>query len=147
MACSMQVRIGDMDGVMVAYHNTARIFGFQYISLEDMDNALYGGSGRGEHVFSRCVGLMESLCDEIAMFWPEESVRLMLETLEGDNALRIFALKHDWEGAEEERPIVEMLVHVENFLDGQGPVPGKDAVNFCSSKRCQFDVHSLSCIH
>lgn len=30
---SMQVRIGDMDGIFVAYHNTARIFGFQYISL------------------------------------------------------------------------------------------------------------------
>lgn len=30
---SMQVRIGNMDGIFVAYHNTARIFGFQYISL------------------------------------------------------------------------------------------------------------------
>jgi len=30
---SMQVRIGKMDGIFVAYHNTARLFGFQYLPL------------------------------------------------------------------------------------------------------------------
>jgi hypothetical protein len=29
----MQVRIGDMDGIFLAYHNTARMFGFQYLPL------------------------------------------------------------------------------------------------------------------
>ena len=30
---TMQVRIGMMDGIFVAYHNTDRIFGFQYLPL------------------------------------------------------------------------------------------------------------------
>ncbi len=30
---SFQVRIGAMDGIFVAYHNTARIYGFQYLPL------------------------------------------------------------------------------------------------------------------
>lgn len=30
---SMQVRIGMMDGIFLAYHNTKRLFGFQYIPL------------------------------------------------------------------------------------------------------------------
>jgi hypothetical protein len=30
---SFQARIGDMDGIFVAYHNTARVFGFQYLPL------------------------------------------------------------------------------------------------------------------
>lgn len=30
---SFQVRIGGMDGIFLAYHNTSRIFGFQYVPL------------------------------------------------------------------------------------------------------------------
>lgn len=30
---SLQVRIGAMDGIFLAYHNTQRIFGFQYLPL------------------------------------------------------------------------------------------------------------------
>jgi hypothetical protein len=30
---SLQVRVGRMDGIFVAYHNIERIFGFQYIPL------------------------------------------------------------------------------------------------------------------
>ncbi|ORY86240.1 mitochondrial protein Pet127-domain-containing protein, partial [Protomyces lactucae-debilis] len=41
---SLQVRIGKMDGIFVAYHNTERIFGFQYISIDEMDECLHGSS-------------------------------------------------------------------------------------------------------
>lgn len=34
---SLQARIGKMDGIFVAYHNIARMFGFQYLPLEDLD--------------------------------------------------------------------------------------------------------------
>ena len=39
---SLQVRMGRMDGIFVAYHNTERIFGFQYVSLPELDFALHG---------------------------------------------------------------------------------------------------------
>ena len=39
---SFQVRIGNMDGVIVAYHNTARMFWLQYIPLQETDEALFG---------------------------------------------------------------------------------------------------------
>jgi len=67
-----------MDGVFVAYHNTARVFGFQYISLEEMDARLFGpdlktagapngGSAptRGARIFEKCVKLLERVTDEI----------------------------------------------------------------------------------
>ncbi len=38
---SLQVRMGNMDGIFVAYHNVERIFGFQYISLPEMDLAVH----------------------------------------------------------------------------------------------------------
>jgi hypothetical protein len=61
-----------MDGVFCAYHNTARIFGFQYIPLEDMDLALYGDPKRGEYVFNNCVAVMESVLDEVVKVYPEQ---------------------------------------------------------------------------
>lgn len=68
---SFQARIGDMDGVFVAYHNTREIFGFQYIPLEEMDQRLYGHSN-GQRVFGKCVGLLDVLFTEITKYFPEE---------------------------------------------------------------------------
>ena len=69
---SFQARIGNMDGVLVAYHNTARIFGFQYISLREMDTCLYGREESGNRVFLRCVSVMHLLYDEIAKCFPDK---------------------------------------------------------------------------
>ncbi|AET39502.1 Pet127p Ecym_4460 [Eremothecium cymbalariae DBVPG len=38
---SLQARIGNMDGIFVAYHNISNIFGFQYIPLEQMDYIIH----------------------------------------------------------------------------------------------------------
>lgn len=43
MKYGLQAKIGRMDGVIVAYHNTVEVFGFQYIPLEDMERCVYGG--------------------------------------------------------------------------------------------------------
>jgi hypothetical protein len=62
-----------MDGVLVAYHNTARMFGFQYIPVEEMDERLFGGSGkRGEQVFEKCVGMLEVAVEEASLCFPEQ---------------------------------------------------------------------------
>lgn len=61
-----------MDGVFVAYHNTERIFGFQYIPLEEMDQRLYGNKLAGPLVFEKCVQLLEVINDEITLRFPEQ---------------------------------------------------------------------------
>uniref|UniRef100_A0A060T5I7 ARAD1C12584p n=1 Tax=Blastobotrys adeninivorans TaxID=409370 RepID=A0A060T5I7_BLAAD len=38
---SFQARIGRMDGIFVAYHNIRRMFGFQYVSLDEMDSIFH----------------------------------------------------------------------------------------------------------
>lgn len=38
----MQCKIGEMEGAFVAYHNTQRIFGFEYITLEEMEQRVFG---------------------------------------------------------------------------------------------------------
>lgn len=39
-----QARIGQMDGIYVAYHNVNSFFGFQYLPLETLDEIFYGNS-------------------------------------------------------------------------------------------------------
>lgn len=53
-----------MDGVFVAYHNTERIFGFQYISLCEMDARLFGERASGNAVFEKCMLLLEVILEE-----------------------------------------------------------------------------------
>ena len=71
---SLQVRIGKMDGIFVAYHNTKRIFGFQYISVDEMDVALHGGSetdiGRREFQFS--VKMLNEALDRAVRRFPNQ---------------------------------------------------------------------------
>lgn len=38
---SLQARIGKMDGIFVAYHNISRMFGFQYLPLDEIDYILH----------------------------------------------------------------------------------------------------------
>lgn len=62
-----------MDGVIVAYHNSERIFGFQYIPLREMDARLLGPEeGLGEKVFGKCIGLLEAILPEAAACYPEQ---------------------------------------------------------------------------
>ncbi|KAJ2691768.1 hypothetical protein H4R19_006292, partial [Coemansia spiralis] len=58
---NFQVRIGNMDGIFVAYHNTARMFGFQYISRREMDEVLYGNELTGSKSFRMVLLLLGKL--------------------------------------------------------------------------------------
>jgi hypothetical protein len=124
-----------MDGVFVAYHNTARIFGFQYVSLAEMDTCLFGGPGRGGPVFERCVALMEAVCDQVAAVYPEQSVRLMVETREGSDEMYVWALPHAFEGEQRFSPITEFVVRAKSFLDNV-PTPSSTAVGRCLEQSC-----------
>lgn len=71
---SLQVRMGRMDGIFVAYHNIARIFGFQYISLEEMDYALHGQTDRtlGDQEFLISLTLLNKIFDRATEKFPEQ---------------------------------------------------------------------------
>ena len=75
-----QARIGNMDGILVAHHNTATIFGFRYIPLSEMDACLFGGECRGEAVFEKCVSLLEEILMEVIGAFPSQ-VRIKRWTL------------------------------------------------------------------
>lgn len=131
---SFQVRIGNMDGVMVAYHNTARMFGFQYIPLEEMDEALFGCSSKvGDRVFQMCIKAMECIIPEVTACFPEQSIKCTFEKEEWGHTLNIWVEPLKWEGAEEDRPVRQLQVEVSSFL-GNKAVSGSRAVEEVGSK-------------
>jgi hypothetical protein len=70
---SLQARMGRMDGIFIAYHNIERIFGFQYLSLSDMDQVLHGQTDTtlGDREFKLSIGLMEELLKRATEKFPE----------------------------------------------------------------------------
>lgn len=78
---SLQVRMGRMDGIFVAYHNIERIFGFQYLSLPEMDAVLHGQHDTclGDQEFRLSVGLVDEVLSRATKQFPETSIRLHFE--------------------------------------------------------------------
>ncbi|KDR82737.1 hypothetical protein GALMADRAFT_845001 [Galerina marginata CBS 339.88] len=116
---TFQVRIGNMDGVMVAYHNTDRIFGFQYISRDEMDERLFGSTpGIGDKIFNHSIKLLEAILEEAAKCYPEQSVICGFETRLPGKVLDVFVQPADWTGDEDQRPIMKLAVTLDHELNG-----------------------------
>ncbi|CRG88828.1 mRNA degradation protein pet127, mitochondrial [Talaromyces islandicus] len=82
---SLQVRVGRMDGIFVAFHNIERIFGFQYIPLSEMDQALHGQTDQslGDREFQMSLKLWNMILNKATARFPKQSLRLHFETREG----------------------------------------------------------------
>ncbi|KAL3457826.1 mitochondrial protein Pet127-domain-containing protein [Aspergillus heterothallicus] len=79
---SLQVRIGRMDGIFVAFHNIAQIFGFQYVCLPEMDQALHGqwNTALGDQEFRLSIQLWNKVLDKATAKYPNRSLRFHFET-------------------------------------------------------------------
>ncbi|CCM03501.1 uncharacterized protein FIBRA_05635 [Fibroporia radiculosa] len=130
---SFQARIGHMDGIFVAYHNTAEIFGFQYIPLEEMDQRLFGHAA-GTRVFNKCIGLLEAIHAEIVSYFPEQDVNCTWETV-GGQLMHVWIEPAQWSA--EEKPIVQLNIELTHYLNNE-EVSGRVAVG---SKDSNWLVH------
>ncbi|KAK3359800.1 mitochondrial mRNA processing protein [Lasiosphaeria hispida] len=83
---SLQVRMGRMDGIFVAFHNTERIFGFQYVPLAEMDLALHGTTNSciGNQEFKASLFILNEVLDKATKKFPHQSLRLFFETRPSD---------------------------------------------------------------
>ena len=65
MKYSLQCKIGQMDGAFVAYHNTQKIFGFEYITLSEMEERIFGNKEFANLSFNYSMALLERILDHI----------------------------------------------------------------------------------
>ncbi|KAG2216065.1 hypothetical protein INT45_010634, partial [Circinella minor] len=82
---SFQVRIGHMDGIFVAYHNTRKIFGFQYISREEMDVRLFGSSHMANESFRNVLVMFQNILDKATEKYPNKSLKISFDAASGSS--------------------------------------------------------------
>ncbi|KXN88217.1 hypothetical protein AN958_07676 [Leucoagaricus sp. SymC.cos] len=116
-----QVRVGNMDGVIVAYHNTKRMFGFQYIPLEELDDRLFGpGTGVGDRVFKGCISMLENVAEEVVNCFPNQDVRATFETLENTGVMKVWVEPTQWdEISYGVRPMKQIEVRTWSYLNSE----------------------------
>jgi hypothetical protein len=61
----MQMKIGRMQGAAIAYHNTQKIYGFEYIPLEQMERRIFGCKEFSDLVFNNSLGIIERILDYV----------------------------------------------------------------------------------
>lgn len=60
-----QMKIGGMDGAFIAYHNTEKIYGFEYIKLKDMEMRIFGNCLFSDIIFKTSLKLIQEVYLEI----------------------------------------------------------------------------------
>ena len=98
---ALQCRMGQMQGVMVAYHNTRRVFGMEMIAREDMERALLGEHTHvmGDRLYELSVRMLDELSRKVVDLAEAlhggrrlESVKLVVEQEEQDpSCVHVFA--------------------------------------------------------
>ena len=60
-----QLKIGRMDGAMIGYHNTKQHFGFEYINLSEIEEALFGDKFKADQMFVLLTKIMTVILDNV----------------------------------------------------------------------------------
>lgn len=66
-----------MGGILVSYHNTFKIFGFEYISTAQMETILFGSPDMGAHLFSLSLQMLNNILNVCADRFPEQDMELL----------------------------------------------------------------------
>ena len=92
-----QVRIGDMAGIFVAYHNTQEVFGFEHLTLEDMEQCIFQSQRMADLTFDITLKLLDKiLLLATSSFQATDTLRVMLKTqqqLDSGTSMYIFVEK------------------------------------------------------
>lgn len=54
-----------MDGIFVCFHNTRKVFGFQYWPVEEMDKIYASGSSEASQLYVACLGTLEQILQDV----------------------------------------------------------------------------------
>lgn len=115
-----QARIGQMDGVLVAYHSTAEFFGFQYVPVEEMDVALFGNHETGKQNFAVCTALLERVLLQARDCFKECSLEVSFQADTKEDVLRVFVAPHRPDVEDKAgQPMTLIEITGTNYLDGQ----------------------------
>jgi hypothetical protein len=75
-----QARIGRMEGIFVAYHNTTELLGFEYITLREMEQYIFDTPAMADLSFDVTTKLLQLVLNEATKKCPNAPFRLSLHT-------------------------------------------------------------------
>lgn len=94
-----QVRIGDMAGIFVAFHNTQEVFGFEHINLDDMEQCIFQSKRMADITFDVTLKLLDQILQvATSSYQATDTLRVMLKTqqqLDSGTSMYIFVEKVD----------------------------------------------------
>lgn len=137
----LQARIGNMDGIFVAYHNAARCFGFEYFPLEDIAERVFGIQEMAEQAFRLSVGLCERILDRAVELYPGRTLRLTFETPEirssanqsdrgnSENVMQVWVQPKEQDGSVAAGEVTQLDVTVDRYFRDsliKGPISFKE---------------------
>ncbi len=92
---ALQLRIGRMDGALVAYHNTTELLALEYVRLAEIESYVFGSTEWADIAFNSSVRLLEQILERVeeAMFaeGQEDRVKVLFSTDRSRRRLTVFA--------------------------------------------------------
>jgi len=134
---ALQLRIGDMNGAFVTYHNTDRVFGFEYLPLHEIDRCVFGSSGLAEASFSLTCRILIDILNTLTSRWRGGTLRVFAcaNYMRPEVELFVQEVKNDlgWSDFDEvellNAPVSKFVVRVESLVNGvhqMGPLRYED---------------------
>jgi hypothetical protein len=69
-----QIKLGRMDGAFLAYHNTAKFFGFEYIRIGEIEKRLFGCPEISNQVLKICAIIFQDILDDVVNDFPDHEL-------------------------------------------------------------------------
>eukprot|EP00299_Pterocystis_sp_00344_P018563 c9263_g1_i2.p1 GENE.c9263_g1_i2~~c9263_g1_i2.p1 ORF type:complete len:293 (+),score=47.12 c9263_g1_i2:628-1506(+) len=73
---AFQMRLGQMNGALVMYHNTSEVYGYEYITLERIDEFAFGSSAMANKGFTICSSLAQIVFEDAIRRFPSGTVHV-----------------------------------------------------------------------
>ncbi|CAG9327408.1 unnamed protein product [Blepharisma stoltei] len=114
-----QIKLGRMDGALIAYHNTKEIFGFEYISVSELEKRVFGNSGKADEVMKICLYILQDILDDAVKLYPDDKmikIGLYAHNFSGELVTTVERMTH-YEEWQEKRTIPEGIEDIYDYYN------------------------------
>ncbi|PVV05373.1 hypothetical protein BB560_000095 [Smittium megazygosporum] len=126
---AFQARMGNMDGIFVAYHNTVKMFGFQYFPLDFIDEAIFYNPLTARRTFYMIMSLYGGILDRLTAMFPERNMSLSFSPQQNTQNLILWVELPNFYKDHKPVPNTEEGFDIDINNDGNSTFPSLTPVN------------------
>jgi len=126
-----QLKIGGMDGAFIGYHNTQRLYGFEYCSLNDIERRIFGNCNFSNIIFKASLKMLE------------ETLEFILRDFPNEEKLYIGLFANEWKGTLD---LFVELVNEDSYKDLDKYPNLVEVIDYYSISNRKLNVHKYSLI-